>query len=156
MSIVQTQWWCLELPDEWSAEMEDDSVIIADHDGVGEITISVVKKNDGSVQREDLRDFAEELIDQGEQSQRIEFGSVNDSAVSPPSGLLFAYDDQEGAWREWYLGCGALLIYITYNCDIEHRLLDDAIVDEILSTLLVLHGVDEQEASEQETNGNDS
>lgn len=145
MSIVQTHWWCLELPDEWSAEMEEDSVIISDRDGVGEITISVVSKSDGSVQVEDLRDFAEELIEQGEQGQRIELGSVNDPDISPPSGLLFAYDDSEGAWREWYLGCGALLIYITYNCDIEHRLLDDAIVDEILSTLIVLQEISEKD-----------
>lgn len=49
MAIVQTQWWCLELPDEWSAEMEDDCVTIADCDGVGEIDITVVRKADSHV-----------------------------------------------------------------------------------------------------------
>ncbi len=136
MSILQTEWWCLELPDEWSAEMEDDCVTISDCDGVGEIDITVVKKADGEVNDNDLKDFAEDLIEQGLQGQLVEVGAAE--------GLYFFYDDSDGAWREWYLGAGSLLIYITYNTLMEHKSLDDAIVDEILDTLIVLEEIDEQ------------
>ena len=135
MSILQTEWWCLELPDEWSAEMEDDCVTISDCDGVGEIDITVVKKADGEVNDNDLKDFSEDLIEQGWQGQVVEVGAAE--------GLYFLYDDSDGAWREWYLGAGSLLIYITYNTLMEHKTLDDAIVDEILDTLVVLEEMNE-------------
>ena len=130
MSMVQTEWWCLELPDEWSAEMEDDCVTISDCDGVSEIDITVVRKDGGDVDESDLKQFAEDLIADGLQGEAVSAGMA--------SGLLFAYDDDDGAWREWYLGCHSLLIYITYNTPAEHKGLDDAMVDDIISTLVVL------------------
>lgn len=134
MSMVQTEWWCLELPDEWSAEMEDDCVTISDCDGVSEIDITVVRKEDGDVGQDDLNQFAEDLIAKGLRAEPVSAGSA--------SGLLFSYDDEDGAWREWYLGCHSLLIYITYNTEMEHKGLDDAMVDDILSTLVVLEAGD--------------
>lgn len=130
MSLVQTEWWCLELPDEWSAEMEDDCVTISDYDGVSEIDITVVRKEDGDVDQDDLKQFAEDLIADGLEGEAVSAGLA--------SGLLFSYDDEDGAWREWYLGCDSLLIYITYNTEMKHKGLDDAMVDDILSTLVVL------------------
>lgn len=130
MSMVQTEWWCLELPDEWSAEMEEECVTISDCDGVGEINITVVRKSEGDVNTDDLKQFAEELVSQGLRGEPVAAGTAQ--------GLLFDYDDSDGAWREWYLGSHSLLIYITYNTDPEHKGLDDAIVDEIISTLVVL------------------
>ena len=134
MAIVQTQWWCLELPDEWSAEMEDDCVTIADCDGVGEIDITVVRKAYSHVDDSDLAQFAEQLVEQGIASRAVEVGVTR--------GLLFEYQDDEGDWREWYLARGPLLIYITYHTDTEHSGLDNAIVDEILATLVVLEESD--------------
>ena len=134
MSMVQTEWWCLELPDEWSADMEDDCVTISDCDGVSEIDITVVRKEDGDVDQDDLNQFAEDLIAKGLTAEPVNAGLA--------SGLLFSYDDEDGAWREWYLGCHSLLIYITYNTEMEHKGLDDAMVDDILSTLVVLEAGD--------------
>ena len=34
MNIVETDYWCLMLPPEWSAEEEDGSVLITDQDGI--------------------------------------------------------------------------------------------------------------------------
>ena len=39
--------------------------------------------------------------------------------------------------REWYVSCGALLLFITYSCDEENGGMDDAAVDEILDTLML-------------------
>ena len=44
MQIVQTDSWCLQIPDEWSAEIEDGVVVIFDCDGVSEINITIVRK----------------------------------------------------------------------------------------------------------------
>jgi len=89
-----------------------------------------VRKDGGDVDESDLKQFAEDLIAEGLQGEAVSAGVA--------SGLLFAYDDEDGAWREWYLGCHSLLIYITYNTPEEHKGLDDAMVDDIISTLVVL------------------
>lgn len=133
MSIVQTEWWCLELPDEWSADMEDDCVTISDCDSVGSIDITVVRKDSGNVSEEELRDFSSDLLDAGERP--------NEVVVNEASGLLFAYDEEGHAWREWYLRKGPVLVYITYNSELENKGLDDAIVDEILGTLVILENI---------------
>tara|TARA_B100000767_G_scaffold274412_1_gene307321 strand:+ start:4940 stop:5356 length:417 start_codon:yes stop_codon:yes gene_type:complete len=131
MSIVQTQWWCLELPDEWTAEMDDDSVTITDCDSVSEVDITVIRKPQGQVSVADLNGFAEHLIDQGHASTAISLASAQ--------GLLFQYDDDDGAWREWYLAAESLMIYITHNTEIVDKGLDNAVVDDILSTLVTLN-----------------
>ena len=131
MSIVQTQWWCLELPDEWTAEMDDDSVTITDCDSVSEVDITVIRKPQGQVSVADLNGFAEHLIDQGHASTAISLVSAQ--------GLLFQYDDDDGAWREWYLAAESLMIYITHNTEIVDKGLDNAVVDDILSTLVTLN-----------------
>ena len=131
MSIVQTQWWCLEFPDEWTAEMDDDSVTIADCDRVSEVDITVIRKHSGQVDEGDLDEFAGDLRAQGLTGEAV--------ALNAAQGLLFQYDDEDGAWREWYLAAESLMIYITHNTAIEDKGLDNAVVDDILSTLVTLN-----------------
>ncbi len=130
MSIVQTQWWCLELPDEWTAEMDDDSVTISDCNCVSEVDITVIRKQSGQVNEGDLDEFAGDLRAQGLIGEAV--------ALNAAQGLLFQYDDEDGAWREWYLAAESLMIYITHNSAIEDKGLDNAVVDDILSTLVTL------------------
>lgn len=130
MSIVQTEWWCIELPDEWSAEMDDDCVSITDCDNVGTIDVSAIRKEEGLVSEQDLKDLAEELIADGFEFQRV--------TIAGSKGLLFSYQEEDVAWREWYLAHDSLVLYATYNTEVEHSGLDDAMVDEILSTLVFL------------------
>ena len=130
MSIVQTQWWCLELPEEWTAEMDDDSVTIADCDRVSEVVITVIRKQSGQVNEGDLDELAGDLRAQGLTGEAV--------VLNAAQGLLFQYDDEDGAWREWYLGAESLMIYITHNSAIEDKGLDNAVVDDILSTLVTL------------------
>ena len=130
MSIVQTQWWCLELPDEWTAEMDDESVTIADCDRVSEVDITVIRKQSGQVNEGDLDEFAGDLRAQGLTGEAV--------ALNAAQGLLFQYDDEDGVWREWYLAAESLMIYITHNTAIEDKGLDNAVVDDILSTLVTL------------------
>ncbi|MEE3239966.1 MAG: hypothetical protein VX231_03245 [Pseudomonadota bacterium] len=130
MSIVQTQWWCLELPEEWTAKMDDDSVTIADCDRVSEVDITVIRKQSGQVNEGDLDEFAGDLRAQGLTGEAV--------TLNAAQGLLFQYDDEDGAWREWFLAAESLMIYITHNSAIEDKGLDNAVVDDILSTLVTL------------------
>jgi len=49
-----------------------------------------------------------------------------------------SYVEEDTAVREWYVARGSLLLFITYSCDEENRGMDDAAVDELLDTLMVL------------------
>ena len=129
MQIVQTDGWCLQIPEEWSAEVEDDVVIIFDCDGVSEINITLVKKSEGNVKPEDLKDFCSHLI-KNNNYESIDFDFA--------SGLYFNYIDDEGVWREWYLSHESSIIYITHFSENDNVGLDDAIVDEIISTMVLL------------------
>lgn len=134
MSIVQTEWWCLEIPEEWSASVEDDCVTVSDCDGVGDIDITVVCREDGVVDENELQALASDIIDQGITAEPVEIGNCQ--------GLLFEYVEEDEALREWYLARGGLFVYITYSCDADNRDLDVAAVDAILQTLVVVDSVD--------------
>ena len=50
-------------------------------------------------------------------------------------GITGSYLADDAAIREWYVANGAMLLFITYSCDVENRAMDDAADDEILDTL---------------------
>ena len=51
MKIIETEYWCLMLPPEWSAEQSDDVVVITDQDGIGELAVTTLIQDDASVVR---------------------------------------------------------------------------------------------------------
>ena len=125
MRVLETADWSLLLPAEWQAEQDDESIVIGDRDDVGCIEISELRKEHGDFTSADL----EELIDSPRDWQPARLGSF--------SGLGNSLVEDDAAIREWYVHAGALLLYITYSCELENRGLDDAAVDEILATLSV-------------------
>lgn len=127
MRVVETDWWTLELPEEWQAEQEDELVVIEDEDGVSCIEISTLVRERGQVGDAELEDFSRELREEGRTARPARVGEWQ--------GLLFEYDDDEFHWREWYLRAGAHFLFIAYHCLPEHAGMDDAAVDEILSTV---------------------
>ena len=130
MNVLETEWWTLALPPEWWADSEDDSILVGDRDDVGCIEISTLHKEQGSFDSEELRGIAE-----GESSQAIDWKSVS---LGDFSGVGGGYPDDGVAIREWYVASGAIMLFITYSCDEENRGMDDAAVDEILDTLLLV------------------
>ena len=130
MNVVETEWWTLALPPEWWADAEDDGVLIGDRDDVGCIEISTLHKDEGEFSREELNDIAAAHNDQSNQWQSAALGEY--------SGLGGSYLEEGAAIREWYVAKGSLLLFITYSCDQENRGMDDASVDELLDTLLLV------------------
>jgi hypothetical protein len=123
--VLETDNWSLLLPPEWEAEQDEDGVVIADRDGVGCIEISALLAESTQATEAQLKELAGA-------PETLESLSVGGQKAW---GRSFVEDDV--AIREWYREAGTLLLYITYSCDVEHLGLDDAAVDDMLSTLSV-------------------
>lgn len=121
--------WRTQLPDGWVAEVEDESILVFHPDGAGTLQFTCSEMEDGLVDDEDLRYFAEELLDDG-----VVPATVN---IGPTHGLKFEYDDEDtGEWvQEWYLAADDLFFFITYSCPRTARGSEDEAVASILGAL---------------------
>ena len=128
MNVLETEWWSMGLPPEWWAEAEEDSILIGDHDGVGCIEISTLHKESGEFDSDALRAIARD-----ESEQPVDW---QDATLGDFKGVRGSYVAEGAGIREWYVGKGAMMLFITYSCDEENRGMDDAAVDELLDTLL--------------------
>lgn len=130
MNVLETEWWTLAIPPEWWADSEEDSILVGDRDDVGCIEISTLHKEQGEFDGNTVREIA-----QSESEQPLEWRTAT---LGEFSGVVSSYVQEETAVREWYVANGALLLFITYCCDEENRGMDDAAVDELLDTLMVI------------------
>lgn len=130
MNVLETEWWTLALPPEWWANAEEDSILVGDRDDVGCIEISTLHKEKGEFDAVAVREIALEDSAPTLQWQPVALGEF--------SGVSCDYMEEDSAIREWYVFNGALLLFITYSCDEENRGMDDAAVDELLDTLMVV------------------
>lgn len=126
MRSVETDWWVLDLPDEWDAEQDEETIVIGDEDGVGALEITTLRKEAGEGAM-DLAELAAELVPGSQSGRPVQLAGCR--------GLYFQYQEEGDAVREWMLDGGALLLLISYSCARENAGLDDAVVDEILETL---------------------
>lgn len=129
MKVLETDYWCLILPTEWVASHEEGSVRVVDQDDVGELVISALCKESGDVTQDELVEMA------AEESPEVEnWNSVNAGAFA---GVTGSFSEDDAAIREWYVGAGSVLLYMSYLCHEDDAGLDDASVDEILNTLVL-------------------
>jgi hypothetical protein len=130
MNVLETEWWTLAIPPEWWADAEEDSILVGDRDDVGCIEISTLHKDVGVFDPDTVSTIA-----RSESEQPLEWHAVT---LGEFSGVTSSYVEEGTAVREWYVANGALLLFITYSCDGENRGMDDAAVDELLDTLMVV------------------
>lgn len=137
MSEYATDYWRLPLPPGWTweensaeDEEEDDAVSFFHPDGAGVLAISCSEKEEGFVEQDDLEDFAAELLEDGLEPVRTSIGHLH--------GMLFEHVDEDEWWREWFLACDDLFFYITYNCPLPARGLEDDTVRNMLHRLEVI------------------
>jgi len=129
VNILETDHWCMMLPEEWHAENDDDFIRIVDQDYVGEIEITTLHKQSGRVNAYDAAAMASK--------ESPEITEWHQACAGGFEGVTGVYREDGMLVREWYLGSGSLLLYITYVCDEEDEGLDDASVDELLGTLVL-------------------
>ena len=128
MKIIETEYWCLMLPPEWSAEQSDDVVVITDQDGIGELAVTTLIQDDASVDETSAAKVAEE-----ESPEVADWATIK---VDPFAGVTGSFKEDALVIREWYLAYGSALLYVTYACEIEDDGLDTGAIEEILGTLV--------------------
>ena len=128
MSIVETDYWCLMLPPEWSAEEEEGSVLITDQDGIGELAITTLVREPDDAPETSLSEIA--------QMESPEVSSWATAAFGDFSGVTGQFTEEGAVLQEWYLSHGVALLYCTYACDAEDAGMDMPAVEEILGTLV--------------------
>lgn len=129
MNVVESQWWVIDLPPEWQAEQDEDTILISDEDGVGELAITTLEKEQGLVSDEELLEYSQDVSE--------EFGQGQPVMVAELSGYYFAYHDGDDAVRDWYLRCDGLLMLMTYSCSVDNDGMDNAAINEIIGTLFI-------------------
>ena len=131
MNVLETEWWTMAVPPEWWAEAEEDSILVGDRDDVGCLEFSSLHKEEGHFAGDELESIARSGSEQELSWQRVELGEF--------SGVMSSFREEGAAIREWYVANGALMLFITYSCDEENGGMDDAAVDELLDTLMVVN-----------------
>lgn len=129
MRSVETEWWRLDLPEEWFAEQDEEVIVIGDRDGVGALEISTLHKGDGQVGEGELAALMAEMEASAAACAAVTLGDFRGFTRATREA------DADEALREWWLAGGSLLLYVTYSCHPDHAGYDDACVDEILATL---------------------
>ena len=128
MNIVETDFWCLMLPPEWSAEEKEGSVLITDRDGIGELAITTLVREPDGAPETSLLDIA--------QSESPEVSSWAAATFGDFSGVTGGFTEEGAVLQEWYLSHGVALLYCSYACDVEDAGMDMPAVEEILGTLV--------------------
>ena len=126
MRVLETDHWSLLLPPEWIAERDGETVLISDRDGVGCLEISELEAAAGADAAAGVPELAGEVP-----------GGLTPCRVGALAGQCARFEEEGALIREWYLPAGRLLLYITYSCELAQRGMDDAAVDDMLSTLRV-------------------
>lgn len=130
MNILETEWWSMALPPEWWAESEEESILVGDRDDVGCLEFTSLHKESGEFDEAEVLAIAEAESEQKLTWQPLSLGDFQ--------GVASSFVEEGAAIREWYLANGTLLLFITYSCDEANGGMDDAAVNEILDTLMVV------------------
>jgi hypothetical protein len=130
MNVLETEWWTMAIPPEWWADSEEDSILVGDQDEVGCIEISTLHREEGEFDQEIVSEIAQTESEQPLDWQPVKLGEF--------AGVSSSYVQDVTAIREWYVSNGAKLLFITYSCAEENRGMDNAAVDELLDTLMVI------------------
>lgn len=126
MHTIETDWWLLDLPEEWQAEQDDETIVITDEDGIGMLEITSLEP-EGDARGVDLKALARQLLPDS--------GAGAAARIGDFEGLYFQYQEEGDAVREWLVQCDGHVLLVSYACDVDDAGMDDAFVDEVLDTL---------------------
>ncbi len=126
MKLIETRWWSLPIGDEWHYEMDGDTVIISDADGVGSLEFTVLEVDGDAYCQGALDELAAELVP-GAETSPVQCGDWR--------GNYASHVEDGASCRDWLLGCRQWVLLVSYTCALEHRGMDDAAVDQMLAEL---------------------
>jgi len=125
-NIFESSWWSLQLPADWEWEEGEDCVSFFSDDSVGALQVSAYQKEGADVDDADLLEFIPE---------EIPVASGTPVKIGVFTGFLISYHEDETYWRQWWLKAGQIMVYLTYNTDPADQGTEDAVIDQIVSTL---------------------
>ena len=129
MNILETDQWCLLLPPEWVAGRDDDIVHIRDRDDVGELEITTLCRDDGTIALDEVKAMAAQESPEVSEWQPANFGGF--------VGVGGHFVEDGAAISEGYVAQQGVLLYVTYLCDEQDAGMDMPAVLEMLSTLVL-------------------
>ena len=128
MKNYQGNYFSVDIPKGWDAEFdhEEGLDVLYNSNSQGEVQISSVIHEE-ELTLNDLMHIAEEDLQAGATLQELDQGDFH--------GFWFDYEVEKEYWREWYLCCGQLMLFATYNCPVEDEGADADEIDEIIDSL---------------------
>lgn len=139
--FIQTDFWEMELPEEWDAEQDEETILVSDADGVSLIELTALARPGHSNNEDALAELAQELLAEGITPDPVKLGAFE--------GWVFLFTDEEGAsYREWYLFHKDFVLLVSHGVDAEHAGWDDDVVDEMLATLVPVEGATAENQAE--------
>ena len=127
MNQFNSEWWSVQLPDDWGVEQDDTCTSMFSESGVGALQVSAARNSNGPATDDDLRDFAKVHLDAGAPIKPILCGAF--------TGFYFHYSIDNSYQRQWWLRCDDTVVLATYTSNLEDKGKEDAVVDGIISTL---------------------
>ena len=129
MKVYQGHYFTVSIPNRWDAEYDEEEEfdVLYRTGGAGEIQISTLI-HEQDLTPNDLKAIANEDLQAGARLQEVDFGDFH--------GFWFDYEVDGEYWCEWYLCCGQLMLFATYNCSVEDEGQENDEVDLIIGTLL--------------------
>lgn len=130
MNELTTDLWALLLPPEWTADQDEETIVITDSDEVSVIEISALYAAEGQEKTSVLNEV---LMQENYKT-----------TLADMPAMYQEFTEEDMYWREWFIDAGDCYLAISHGCDIDNKSMDDASVDEILSTLVLKKSDDEE------------
>jgi hypothetical protein len=118
----------LTVPEGWRAWHDAECATLVGPGDIGALQISAAFK-ETDVLETDLLDLASEHLDAGAKPAAIHAGDF--------VGFELAFSDGDTYWRHWYLRNGSQMLFITYNCELGSRGIEDGSIRETVESLMV-------------------
>ena len=125
MDTLETDHWCIDLPPEWFAEQDDETIVISDESEVSTLELTPILTDDSVSKDAILADV-------------IPTDAVK-TVLAEQSAFYHELIENGVFWREWVCELANGVLLISHGMDEDNKGMDDAVVDEILSTLQLLN-----------------
>jgi hypothetical protein len=127
MKEFESTWWSIELLQGWCAEREDCCTSISSEKGAGVLQVSAYHHDGEPVSETDLAEFSEGDYPEGVSLIDHRFGAF--------TGLHVSFSENGMYWRKWWLRKDSLLLFVTYNCNVENQNAEYAAIDQMVAAI---------------------
>ena len=128
-SIFQSFLWQVAVPRPWKAQDCGDCIEFTQPEGAGALHLSSARKQHGEVLDDEARtQLGQECPDDAD-TEPVRFGAFTGYGAEYVNWSEGIY------WHKWFVRCGRVLLFITYNCKRGDEELERQQVRQILSSL---------------------